>query len=263
MSEPKSGDDVQPTGPGTRAVVAALLALAGYALIGLTGVYGPLFEGRRDDSWVMLLGLAGIFFAAGALIRKPWALSLALLTGLLALDGATEDGGLADDSGAAGFVILTAVSIASAIPIGLGLLVGRASMRTRHAAVVVAGVMALVPVTWGGLEQLRRGEPLPDQVRGQIEGAGNIVILCRAEREGRKGDRTKRIVREERRFDLLVRELNRDPQQTLTRTFPLAHASGTSTETWTVSEMAELVRHGFAQKGPCPDAQSRLDAALG
>ena len=230
------------------------LALVVYAaLIGtvFTDLYEPLAQGR-DDSWAVAVVVACAHLGLGIGVARAWVLLLPVGAGAaLALT--------ADELGLLVLVfVLPALMILTALGWGLGRL---ASQRAPLAA-GVAFAIALWPVAWAASDQLHRARArhVPAAIQARLPTDGSLSNLC-------PGAEAPPALRRDarRRAEVLVRELDRHPDDLVTYTYILSDEPDPRREDITVRELAQEELEGLKANGPrCELAlQRRLRAGIG
>jgi hypothetical protein len=221
------------------AVYAALVASLA------TPLYDPLFSG--DDEWWMLAAL--LVFAhlgLGAAVGRWWALALpvALSFGLFLLGGAEDLAALWLLVGAPLLVAVTAVGVAL--------------RRVRWIPAPLFAVAAL-PALWGAVATVERGEHVPASLERQLPIEASLGNLC----PGAESD-PEFVRRLRRQTDVLIRELERRPDDLVTYTYYDADSADEDRREITIRELAEEQLADIESGGPrcVPELERRIRAAL-
>jgi hypothetical protein len=210
-----------------------------------TPLYDPLFAG--DDEWWLLPAL--LVFAhlgLGAAVGRWWALLLPLAFSLafFLLGGAEELAWL--------WLILGAPLLVACTAIGLAF---------RRVGWIAAPlfVLAALPTFWAGAETARRGQHVPASLERRLPIELSLGNLC-------PGAGTEpRIERELRRqTEVLIRELERRPDDLVTYTYYDAHSADEDRREITIRELAQEQLGDLETGGPncAPDLARRIREAL-
>lgn len=241
------------------AVLVAYVVLVGSLA---TSLYDPLSDGR-DDSWALLVLLAGAHLGLGVVVRRAWVL---LLPGALTVTGFVIAGG----EGLAWLILMFEGPAVIAVT-ALGWLLGRRLGRHAAPVAVAAFVLAAFPGVWAALESAERGPALSSRARRDLPtGAYTLVQdLCsigdsRFDRSYFRGARR----RARREFAALERGLRSRPNAVVAVRFVPADSPGTETREITVRELAETHLQGaeptgLAEEEACyRSGRARLQRAL-
>jgi hypothetical protein len=232
----------------------AALAVGVYAALVIslvTPLYEPLDSGD-DDWWAVLVLLAAAHVGLGAAAPHTWVLMLptALSVVWFIADGATGFAWMALTIGAPALVGLTALGIV------LGHLLGR-----RSGAVAAAGFfsIALMPAVWAAAETARRGSHVPAAVQRQLPIEMSLGNLCPG---ASTPDKLERDIR--RRAEVLIRELQRRPNDLVSYTYYYSDGADDERRDITVRELAEEQLADLESGGPncAPELASRIRNAL-
>lgn len=224
--------------------VRVWIALAVY--VGLlatlsTSLYAP-FEHGDDDSWAVFLLLIALHVGIGVAIARTWVLALPVLAGIV---GFFATGGEA----LSWLIPMYGVPIALAFT-ALGWLAGWGL--GRHAAPVAAVVFALAaaPAAWAGVETMKRARAphVPATVQRQLD---SVSGGCEGGRGADEGGRA------------LLRELEREPDALVTKTYTYAEQPGSERRDITVRELAEeTLAYLRSTRGCWPGLRRQLEHAL-
>lgn len=210
-----------------------------------TPLYDPLFAG--DDEWWLLPAL--LVFAhlgLGAAVGRWWALLLPLAFSLafFLLGGAEELAWL--------WLILGAPLLVACTAIGL------AFRRVRWIAAPLF-VLAALPTFWAGAETARRGQHVPASLERRLPIRLSLGNLCP---DASTEPRIERRLRAQ--TEVLIRELERRPDDLVTYTYYDAHSADEDRRAITLRELAQEQLSDLETGGRncAPDLQRRLRAAL-
>ena len=224
------------------------LGLAAYAALAAslaTPLYDPLSSGEQDW-WALLVLLAFAHLGLGAAVGRWWALVLpvALSVALFLLGGAEDLAWLALFFGAPAMVACTAI--------------GLALRRVRWSPAALFAVAAL-PALWSSAETTRRGEHVPASLERRLPIRLSLGNLCP---DASTPPRLSRRLR--RQTDVLIRELERRPDDLVTFTYYDAHSADDDRREITIRELTQeqLADLETGGRNCAPDLQRRIRAAL-
>jgi hypothetical protein len=222
------------------AVYAALVASL------LTPLYDPLSSGGDDDFWGVVAVVVLAHLGLGAAVGRTWVLVLPVAVSFVAflLGGAEELAWLAI------FLVMPVLVIVTAA----GLLL----RRFRWIAIACFAAAALPPL-WAASETIRRGEPVPAALERQLPIEYSLGNLC----PGAESD-PELVRRLRRETDVLIRELERRPDDLVTYTYHDAHSADEDRREITIRELAQEQLADIESGGPncVPDLERRIRAAL-
>jgi hypothetical protein len=216
-----------------------------------TPLYQPL-ESGDDDSWAVLVVLAGAHLGAGAGLRRAAALLLPVPAGALGV--VTSESPLET-----AFAVVAPVAGMALIAVGWA--IGTATRRGAAAA-AIAFLIAFLPVAWAAAEQIDRADAphAPPALERQLPIELTLANLC-------PGSETPPdVVRKlERQADVLLREVRAHPDWLVTYTYHYTDTDDPEdTREITMRELAEEQLRDLEDYGSdCrPDLRERLRAAL-
>jgi hypothetical protein len=233
----------------------AALGLAVYAIEFaslFTPLYEPLTQGR-DESWAILVLLAGAHLALGLAVARVWVVLVPVVPITAAFVGQGAEG--------LAWVVLFLGLPAAVAATAVGWAVGRALSERALAGALVAVLVATAwPVAWAGVEQLDRASAshVPESVQARLPTEESLGNLCPG------AGTPQRIVRRlERGADLLVRELKRRPDALVSYTYYWEEQPAERRDI-TVEELAQEQLGDLDSGGPgCRrDLQRRIRAAM-
>ena len=210
-----------------------------------TPLYDPLFSGD-DEWWTLLVLLVFAHLGLGAAVGRTWALALplALSVGFFLLGGAEELAWLWLFVGAPLLVAVTAI--------------GFAFRRVRWIPAPLFAVAAL-PALWGAAATVERGEHVPASLERQLPIKASLGNLCPGAESDPEFERQLR-----RQTEVLIRELERRPNDLVTYTYYDAHSADQDRRDITIRELAEEQLADIESGGPrcVPELERRIRAAL-
>jgi hypothetical protein len=244
---------------------AHALALAAYAaLVGslATPLYEPLSAGR-DDSWLLVVLLAGAHLGVGMVVRRAWVLLLPVGVSLIAFV-------LAGAQGLAWLVVLFELPLLVGTTALGWVLGGRIAGRAALVA-AAAFAMAALPGAWAALETVKRAPHVSAREQRALPTMAYSLVqdLCFRNDSGFDRAYAEQAHRRARReFVALERGLRTHQHALVSVRFVLSDAPGTSTRKMTIRELAETHVEGARLDGPPLDGacyrlgRARLERAL-
>lgn len=231
-----------------RRIASALVVYAVLMASLWTPLYQPLSAGR-NDSWALLVLLAGAHLGVGIIVRRIWVL---LLPAALAIAWFVTAGA----EGLAWLVLIIGAPVLIAFT-ALVWLMGRSLGRHGTPVAIAAFVIAALPGSWAAVETAKRGPHVAAGVQARLPTELSLGNLC-------PHTETPGALRRELRSgaQLMVKLLRRRPNDLVTYTYYYEEGDDERRHI-TIKELAEeQLKDLESVPGCAPKLKRQIQAAL-